>query len=248
MRTLYAVWTWFVVAALSMVGFLIISVMRLMIWPFERSRHITGRAIRIVAICIVKCNPVWRFSVYGKLPRRLPERCICVSNHASHTDPFLMSHLPWEMKWLAKSNLFKIPFVGWGMWLAGDIPLVRGSARSAKAAMDRCAAYIRQGMPVMIFPEGTRSETDQMLPFKDGAFSLAIKQQAHILPMAVAGTGTALRKHDWRPDYARGMVIVGDPISTEGLSQGDVKALKEQVRNVIVTLRAEVEAQLAPKS
>jgi 1-acyl-sn-glycerol-3-phosphate acyltransferase len=242
MRTLYAIWTWLVMTVISAIGFVIVGTMRLLIWPFDRRRLITGRAIRIVAICIVKCNPVWRFRVHGKVPKRLPERCVCVSNHCSHTDPFLMSHLPWEMKWLAKSGLFKIPFIGWGMRLAGDIPLVRGSTRSAKLAMDRCAKYVESGVPVVIFPEGTRSETDEMLPFKDGAFSLAIRLGADVLPMAVAGTRTALPKHDWRPDYSHGVVVVGEPISTKGLTASDVKELKQRARSAIEKLRAEAEA------
>ncbi len=240
MNTLLAIWTWFALTVVSAIGFTITALTRLFIWPFDRRRIITGRMIRFTAVVIVKCIPLWRFKIHGKVPSLLPERCICVSNHCSHTDPFLLSHLPWEMKWLAKSSLFPIPFVGWGMWLAGDIPVVRGSTRSAKMAISRCAEYIKQGVPVMIFPEGTRSSDDHMLPFRDGAFSLAIRTGAHILPMAVAGTGTALRKGDWRPHFSRGVASVGTPISTAGLSQSDLEALKARVRKEIERLRQEI--------
>src|SRR5690606_8565255 len=102
-------------------------------------------------------------------------------NHESNADPFLISFLPWEMKWLAKASLFRVPVVGWCFRLAGDIPVHRGDAGSARTAMARCRGWIERGVPVMIFPEGTRSRTEELLPFKDGAFRLAVETGASIL-------------------------------------------------------------------
>jgi 1-acyl-sn-glycerol-3-phosphate acyltransferase len=147
------------------------------------------------------------------------------------------------MKFLAKSVLFRIPFVGWGIKIAGDIPLVRGSASSIKRAMRRAAWYVENGMPVCIFPEGTRSENGELLPFKDGAFRLAIDTQAHILPIAVGGTVGALRKGDWKPGIARGTCLVGELISAEGMTPKDVPRLKEEVRQAILKLREKLVAQ-----
>jgi 1-acyl-sn-glycerol-3-phosphate acyltransferase len=147
------------------------------------------------------------------------------------------------MKFLAKSSLFKIPFVGWGIKIAGDIPLVRGSTTSVKRAMERARFYVEHGMPVLIFPEGTRSTTGELLPFKDGAFRLAIETQAHVLPIAIGGTVGALRKGDWKPGIARGSSLVGEPISTEGLSMKDVAVLKERVKSAISGLRSELKAR-----
>ncbi len=240
MRSLLGIWTWLAFTLVSALGYCIVGTMFLLIWPFDKNRRITGRAIRLVGITMIKCVPAWRFSVHGSVPEKLPTRLVCVSNHCSHTDPFLIAHLPWEMKFLAKSSLFKIPFVGWGIGLAGDIPLVRGSAKSIKRAMVRCAEYVANGMPVLIFPEGTRSVSGEMLPFKDGAFKLAIEQQAHVLPIAVAGTVTALKKHDWRPGPAKGLVTVGAPISTEGMTLRDLPTLKAEVRQAITELRERI--------
>jgi len=180
--------------------------------------------------------PAWRFSIHGPLPSRLPARCVCVCNHRSNIDPFVLTRLPWEMKFLAKSKLFQIPVVGWGIFIAGDIPLVRGSARSIKRAMERAAWYVERGMPVLIFPEGTRSPDGQLLPFKDGAFRLAIETGAELLPMALSGTEHALRKGDWRPSPARGRVAVGTPIPTVGLTVADVPKLKQTTAAAIRSL------------
>jgi 1-acyl-sn-glycerol-3-phosphate acyltransferase len=145
------------------------------------------------------------------------------------------------MKFLAKSKLFQIPIVGWGMFIAGDIPLVRGSATSIKRAMQRAAWYVKRGMPVLIFPEGTRGTGTELLPFKDGAFRLAIDQAADILPIALSGTEDALRKGDWKPSPARGRVLVGNPIPTAGLGHNDLPELKRRAREALSVLVGQID-------
>jgi 1-acyl-sn-glycerol-3-phosphate acyltransferase len=170
---------------------------------------------------------------------------VVVGNHESNADPFLVSFLPWEMKWLGKASLFRIPVVGWMMRMAGDIPVERGDSDSAKEAMAACTRWLDRGMPVMLFPEGTRSKDGQLLPFKDGAFRLAIETGAEVLPVAVAGTGTALPKHSWRFGRAEGRVTVGTPLSTAGLTLADVEGLKARARAEIELLRARLAAASA---
>jgi len=141
------------------------------------------------------------------------------------------------MKWLSKVELFRIPVLGWMMWLAGDIPVKRGFGPSAAEAMERCREVLRKRVSVMIFPEGTRSRTAELLPFKDGAFRLAIEAGLPILPLAVSGTATALPKHGWRFGRSAAEVRVLEPVDTAGLSLADVPALKAQVRDRIVQAR-----------
>jgi 1-acyl-sn-glycerol-3-phosphate acyltransferase len=126
------------------------------------------------------------------------------------------------------------------MWLVGDVGVQRGSPQAAKAALDECARWLAQGVPVMIFPEGTRSETAELLPFKDGAFRMAIEAGAEFLPMAVAGTHNALPKHGAAPGFSRGYLRVGEPISTQGLTLADVPKLKAAVRAKIIELREQI--------
>lgn len=241
MRFLLGIWTWLSFALVSTVGFVICLVLFLLTLPLDPTRRWTGRGIRITGRAMMSAVPAWRFSIHGPLPDSLPERCVCVCNHRSNIDPFVLTRLPWEMKFLAKSKLFQIPIVGWGIFLAGDIPLVRGSAKSIKRAMVRAAWYVERGMPVLIFPEGTRSLDGHLLPFKDGAFRLAIETGADLLPLALAGTEHALRKGDWRPSPARGRMTVGTPISTAGLTVADVPALKQRVAAAISELVASIE-------
>lgn len=243
MRAVYGIWTWLAFAGISAVGYVVCLVIFLVTVPFDPTRRATGRAIRLTGRLMCAAAPVWQFRAVAPLPVSLPERCVCVSNHVSNIDPFLLAHLPFQMKFLAKSVLFRIPFVGWGITLAGDIPLVRGSTRSIKKAMHRAAFYVQRGMPVLFFPEGTRSRTGELLPFKDGAFRLAVEQEAHVLPMAVYGTMHALTKGDWKPGRACGLVAVGEPISTEGMTLHDVPRLKQQTRAEIEALAGRLERQ-----
>lgn len=240
MGTLFGIWTWFAFAVISMVGFCVCLVTFLFTAPFDKNRWLTGRCIRIVGRLMCAAVPMWKLSVQRPVPSRLPERCVCVSNHCSNIDPFLLIHLPWEMKFLAKSTLFQIPCIGWGMKIAGDISLVRGSARSIRQAMIQAGEFVERGMPVLIFPEGTRSIDGELLPFKDGAFRLAVDKQAALLPIAIAGTSTALRKGDWKPAIARGTCIVGEPISTQGCTVSDLPRLKQETKTAITLLKQQL--------
>lgn len=237
---LLGIWTWLAFALISGLGYVICLPLFVLSAPFDPRRRVIGGAIRLVGRLMCAATPAWAFHVELSSTSPRPSKTVCVSNHCSNIDPFLLAHLPWEMKYLAKSALFRIPFVGWGMTLAGDIRLVRGSTKSVRRAMARAGLYLRQGMPVLIFPEGTRSSTGQLLPFKDGAFRLAIEHQADILPIGIVGTVQALRRGDWRPGRSRGACLPGDPIPTLGLSVADIPKLKREVAERIESLRKEL--------
>ena len=240
MRTLGSLWSWVAIGLVVVLGFCIQAVLAVLTLPFDRRRYVTGRFFRRMAITASWLIPSWRFGVHGPVPRGGPAgRTVVVSNHQSNADPFLISFLPWEMKWLGKASLFRGPFFGWSMWLAGDIPVERGHKDSAAAAMNKCRAWLDRGVPVMIFPEGTRSKDRQLLPFKDGAFRLALEAGADLLPIAIEGTHDALPKHSWMFGQADARVAVGTPIKTAGQT---VEALKEQakaqIEEMLVGLRA----------
>jgi 1-acyl-sn-glycerol-3-phosphate acyltransferase len=242
-NALLSAWTWLEIGVVVLIGFVVQLALFASTALFDRRRRVAGRCFRLIGVLAAKLSWAWQFGVSGPLPAGVPGRTVVVSNHESNADPFLISFLPWEMKWLSKASLFRIPFVGWCMRLAGDIPLDRGSSDSARAAMVRCAQWLEIGMPVMIFPEGTRSTTEEMLPFKDGAFRLAIEKGADVLPLAVCGTRRALPKHSWRFEKSRARVAVGSPISTQGMGPDDVDRLKSIARGEIQKLRDSLRGQ-----
>jgi 1-acyl-sn-glycerol-3-phosphate acyltransferase len=236
-RALLSIWTWFEIALCAFLGYFVMLALAAFTLPFDPRRIVVGRAFRLVGVVSAKLTPFWNFGVYGDIPRPYKTRTVFVSNHESQADPFLISYLPWEMKWLGKESLFKIPFAGWAMRLAGDIPILRGDGSSARGAMKQCAKWIERGVPVVIFPEGTRTEDGKMGTFKDGAFRLAVETGAQIVPLAVCGSRKALPKHSWKFGFTRARVSVGTPISTQGRTMADLEALKAEARAQIVAMR-----------
>jgi 1-acyl-sn-glycerol-3-phosphate acyltransferase len=210
---------------------------------FDRGRYIVGYVFRRIGPVMATLNPLWNFRYSGAMPNNPRRPYVVVSNHESFADILLISHLPWEMKWLSKAELFRIPIMGWMMWLAGDIPVKRGFGPSAVEAMERCRKVLRQKVSVMIFPEGTRSKTAELLPFKDGAFRLAVEAGVPILPLALSGTGTALPKHGWRFGRSAAHLRVLEPVETAGLTLADVPSLKARIRHLIVQARDSLAAE-----
>jgi 1-acyl-sn-glycerol-3-phosphate acyltransferase len=244
-RTLWSIWSWCALGVIVLVWTPMVAITRLVTMPFDRSAWAAGYLFRKLTVAHERLTPLWTFRTSGTLPpdlRRRPH--VVVANHESFVDILLISHLPTEMKWMSKVEMMRIPLVGWMMRLARDIPLTRGDRASGQAALDESAERLRNGVSVMIFPEGTRSRTGELRPFHTGAFRLAVEQQVPILPLAVSGTRDALRKHDWRLGRAEAEVRVLDPIPTAGLTTEDVPALMEQVRAAIVRARDELRREL----
>jgi len=199
-------------------------------------RYRTGRWFRRLGAAMVRVNPAWRLHVSGEMvpdPRR-PYVVVC--NHQSHADIPLISCLPWEMKWLAKTELFRLPVIGWMLRLAGDIPVDRQDRRRAAQALIRARWYLQNRCSVMFFPEGTRSPDAHVHEFKDGAFHIAIQEQVPVLPLAIDGSFDCLPKHSWifgKPSDVRLEVL--PPVETTGMTKGDVQTLNAQVRGAIIS-------------
>ena len=242
-QSILSLWAWLVLVLCILIWFPVMVVLLLVTGPFDRGRYIVGYVFRRIGPAMATLNPLWRFRYSGTMPQNPRQPYVVVSNHESFADILLISHLPWEMKWLSKAELFRIPIMGWMMWLAGDIPVKRGFGPSAVEAMERCRKALRQRVSVMIFPEGTRSKTAELLPFKDGAFRLAIEAGVPILPLALSGTGTALPKHGWRFGRAAAHLRVLEPVDTAGLTLADVPALKARIRDLIVRTRDSLAAE-----
>ena len=242
-RTLLSIWSWFVLGVVVIIFTPLTAITRLVTAPFDPGRYYTGYVFRRLTVVHEKLNPMWTFTVSGTIPDDPRHPYVIVGNHESFVDMLLISQLPFEMKWLSKSEFFKIPFVGWMMWLSGDIRLVRGDKKAGVQALVDMKDRLAKRVSVMVFPEGTRSKTGELGEFKEGAFRVAIQTGHPILPIAVMGTRDALVKHDWRFGFSDAEVRVLDPIPTEGLTKADVPELRDRTRAVIAealdTMRAE---------
>jgi 1-acyl-sn-glycerol-3-phosphate acyltransferase len=206
--------------------------------------RIPGRWLRRMARAAGRLSPLWKFEVRGTAPPDIATHAyVVVSNHESSADPFLLSWLPWDMRWVAKQELFRIPFAGWALTLSGDIPLRRGDAASVRAMLAECKRTLRAGLSVMMFPEGTRSADGTLGRFKDGAFDLAIDAGVPVLPVALTGTHECRPKGSLWFGEASAVVQVLEPIATQGMTAADLPRLRDESRERIAAavgvLRAE---------
>ncbi|HQR30903.1 MAG TPA: 1-acylglycerol-3-phosphate O-acyltransferase, partial [Anaeromyxobacteraceae bacterium] len=128
------------------------------------------------------------FCVTGR--ENLPWRgaAVIVANHLSLADVIVLYGLFRPFKWVSKASVFRVPFLGWNMTLNGYVALVRGNADSVRKMLARCQELLAQGNPILLFPEGTRSATGELQPFKDGAFRLARDARVPVIPVVVSGT------------------------------------------------------------
>ena len=244
MQRFLSAWAWVAAVAVVLFGFLYVAAVWLVTAPFDRGRYHAGRAFRQLAVTAVSLNPLWHFETDGEAPADPRHPYVAVSNHESYADIFLISHFPWEMKWLSKDTIFRIPVMGWMMRMAKDIPIERGKRESVVSAMQGCRDRLSKHVSVMIFAEGTRSKTAELLPFKDGAFKLAIEAGVPILPIAVAGTRHCMAKGSFAFQRARAKARVLPPISTNGLTNADVGTLRDRTRDTIDAARHVLQREL----
>jgi len=166
------------------------------------------------------------------------EPVIYASNHSSMFDIWaLFATLPGSVRFVAKRELFRIPLLGPAMRAAGHIPIDRAVKARAFEAYDEAARIIKRGITPVVFPEGTRSPTGDLLPFKNAPFALAIAAQVPIVPVYVHHTVEILPKGAWRLRPRPIRLFVGAPIPTAGLTPRDREALRDRVRAAIVALQ-----------
>nr|CAG4716160.1 unnamed protein product [Naegleria fowleri] len=221
---------------------------------FDKNRTLIGKLFRKSNQWVVESNPFWKVrtfyenrSTLDKLPKQ-QKKVIFVCNHQSNMDPFvLLSALPIEAKWVAKHVLFNVPFGGWLMRMAGDVPIVFKSKLahntvtdkdSVAQALSRLKNYLNNDTAVFFFPEGRRSDDpNTFLEYRKGAFIMSLECGADIIPLAVHGTHTMWETRHKMPKPGRASIVIGDPISVKGMTlEKDVDHLLEKVRNKITAL------------
>jgi 1-acyl-sn-glycerol-3-phosphate acyltransferase len=240
-RTIF-VWSCIVIVTLVLGFFAFLT------YPFDRKGRIVHHYARLWGKAALMANRVKvRMEGMEHLEGRGPY--IFMSNHQGSYDVFaLLGHLPFQFKWLVKKELFSIPFFGWTMAAAGYISVDREGTRETVDAMNEAAQRIREGMSVVIFPEGSRSPDGSIQPFKKGGFTLAIKSKVPIVPIAIKGSRDIMPKGKLTTAPGQIRMRVGRPIETQHYSLKDRNSLMEKVRTAITESFRSISEQWRPLS
>ena len=162
---------------------------------------------------------------------------VYAANHLSYMDtPVVFYKLPFQFRILARHDLFRIPFIGWYLRRSGQIPVDSRSLRSTISSLNGGVRVLQSGMPLMIFPEGGRTETGHLKPFQNGAAYMAVRAGVPLVPMALVGTYEVMPMHTYhlrpRPLY----LVVGEPIPVEGETTRNLDGLTARLHAAIASL------------
>lgn len=229
--TTLMVWIICVAIALPLFGIgLVILTVTLI---FDPQRRILHQYSCLWASIYTWINPFWSIRIRGR--HKIPNRtaCMIVSNHQSLVDILVLYRLFRHFKWVAKAELFNVPVFGWHMSLNRYIRIKRNDRRSQFQMLKTAIATLQSGSSVMIFPEGTRTDDGQLKRFKEGAFAIAKKAPAPIVPIVIDGSYRAMPKQSLMMHRVRIQVDVLDPIPVEKVVEMDTNELSQTVHNMI---------------
>ena len=174
------------------------------------------------------------------------QAAVYAANHLSALDiPVLVSCIPGQFRIMAKRELFSYPFMGWHLTRSGQIPIDQGDARASLRSLNRASESLRKGMPLVIFPEGGRSRDGRLQDFMGGAFYMAIKAQAPVVPVVLVGPYELLPMNSFHLRPGEVEMMIGEPISTEGMVPRQMDKLAARVKEVMANMyysRSKVQA------
>lgn len=164
------------------------------------------------------------------------EPAVFACNHLSYMDtPALFGSLPFQFRIIANHYLFKYPFVGWYLARSGQVPIDQTSIRSQIAGLMRGVATLKSGMPLLIFPDGSRSSDGHVRQFLSGAAYMAIKAQVPLVPLALIGTYEVLPMHTYHLTPRPVMLVACEPIPTTGMTARNAEALTRRLMDAIAS-------------
>ncbi len=212
-----------------------LSIPILILGWFDRDKWFVGKITRFWERWVIWSMGI-PYEVRGMENLSHEQQYIFMSNHESALDILLcVAYLPYNIIFLAKKELFSIPVFGWAMQAAGMIKIDRQNREKAKQSLDQ-AVYklIDSKFSTLLYPEGTRSEKGEILPFKKGGFILAIRSKLPIVPITIIGARTVLPKKSMKLHKGNIILVIDVPIDTADLHVEDKNKLLTQCRNVMI--------------
>jgi 1-acyl-sn-glycerol-3-phosphate acyltransferase len=179
-------WTFVGVTAIGL--YLGALVLWLLTTPFDSTHALLHRYTCWWAQLYLRCLPGCRIRLEGREKIVPGKPYVLVANHQSFTDIMALSALAVPFKWVSKKEAFRIPCIGWNMYLNDAIAVDRGNVRTVRRTLAQSRSWLERGVPLLIFPEGHRSETGEIMTFHNGAFTLAAESGCAVVPIVVNGT------------------------------------------------------------
>jgi 1-acyl-sn-glycerol-3-phosphate acyltransferase len=227
-------------AAFNTLAFIVITligaVAAMVSFIVDRSGDTVLRLARVWSRAILVAAGV-KLTIHTRQPLDPKRPYVFMVNHLSASDIWsLFVAIPFPVRMIAKKQLGLIPFFGWAMHAGRFIFIDRQNPIAARRSIEEARRRIQGGDSVLLFPEGTRSRDGTMGPFKKGGFHLAIAAGAHIVPCAIRGSREVMPRGSMLIYPGAITVEVGEPISTDGLTDDDRDALLERVRAQILEM------------
>jgi len=200
---------------------------------FEKSGRRQHRIAQLWAHGCVAISPA-RLTVRGAENLTRYPVAVYASNHTSYMDtPVVFATLPFQFRILAKKELWTVPFIGWHLNRSGQIPIDADNPRATLSSLGAAAKALRDGMPLFVFPEGSRTPDGHMQEFLAGAAYLAIRAQVPLVPIALSGVYDLLPMHTHHFYPCDMTMTVGEPILTHGIHIRQMDELTQRLRTTI---------------
>jgi 1-acyl-sn-glycerol-3-phosphate acyltransferase len=245
MNVIKSVWVWLSSIVFITLAFPVALLLWLISLLFDDRRLMNNRWMVIQGIVLTKMSPFWKVITEGREKIDQDQAYVIVPNHQSLLDIVFFNMLRHRLRWVSKKEIFRVPLVGWEMRMVKYIELVRGNKSSVIKMMEECVKSLKEGISIVIFPEGTRSLSGAIGKFKTGAFQIAIKTDKPLLPVLVDGTGEIMPKKGGIIFRNRRVVRIRvlDPIFPGQFGTGNPEELAARVQALMVTAMEEMRSE-----
>jgi 1-acyl-sn-glycerol-3-phosphate acyltransferase len=245
MKKTLASCTYGIISAFVWLGFLsavvffsfLLFILQPLILKFDHNRKLAYQFMVLCAKTLLWANPLWTVSWIYQERLSSGGPYIITPNHTSFADAIYMALLPIHTKWITKAGIFRVPFIGIIMRLAGHISTLRGDSESGLRSIESSRDWLLKGVSILIFPEGTRSRDGQLGRFKSGAARLAIATQRPLLPVSLQGSFDSIRADSWLFKRSHIVITIGEPIMVDDTMKPATlsNVLRDRVQQMLET-------------
>lgn len=248
MDILKSIIVWLIGICFVVVTFPLTLIIWLVVLPFDRKRVVIHWFLMYQCLVLSFLLPIWKIHIEGREKAVKGMTYVIISNHQSLLDILLINCLRYKFKWISKIENFNIPVIGWYLKMADYIIVDRQNEESKIEMLAKSYNFLKKGISIMIFPEGTRSLNNEIGFFKRGAFQLALQAEVPILPVLIDGTGGILPKHGLIFSSGHHITIrVLDPINPATFGTNTPENLALQLSVFMTSRLNELRVQYGPR-